>query len=74
MNTSPTQDATLPARITYSPAEACKSLGISRTTLYAFLSKGRIEALKSGTRTLITAESLRAFVGSLPAFRAKDPT
>ena len=48
-------------------ADATKISGIGRTTLYEAIGRGEIEARKAGNRTLIPAESLRAFMNSLPA-------
>jgi excisionase family DNA binding protein len=48
-------------------ADATKISGIGRTTLYEAIGAGKIEARKAGNRTLIPAESLRAFVAGLPA-------
>jgi excisionase family DNA binding protein len=48
-------------------ADATKISGIGRTTLYEAIGAGKIEARKAGSRTLIVAESLRAFLNSLPA-------
>jgi excisionase family DNA binding protein len=47
-------------------ADATKISGIGRTTLYEAIGAGKIEARKAGNRTLIPAESLRAFVAGLP--------
>jgi excisionase family DNA binding protein len=48
-------------------ADATKVSGLGRTTLYEAIGAGKIEARKAGGRTLIPAESLRAFLNSLPA-------
>jgi excisionase family DNA binding protein len=48
-------------------ASATKLSGLGRTTLYELIGAGKIEARKAGNRTLIPAESLRAFLNSLPA-------
>ena len=55
------------AVLAYGVREACDACGIGRTRLYALISEGKIEARQCGGRTLIPAESLRAFVNSLPA-------
>jgi excisionase family DNA binding protein len=47
-------------------ADATKISGIGRTTLYEAIGAGKIEARKAGNRTLIPAESLRAFLNNLP--------
>jgi excisionase family DNA binding protein len=47
--------------------EATKVYGIGRTTLYELIGAKKLDARKAGNRTLITAESLRNYVASLPA-------
>lgn len=42
--------------------EAARILSISRASLYRLLSSGEIEAAKSGQKTLVIVESLKAFV------------
>lgn len=48
-------------------ADATKVSGLGRTTLYAAIGAGKLEARKAGQRTLIVAESLRLFLANLPA-------
>jgi excisionase family DNA binding protein len=48
-------------------ADATKISGLGRTSIYELIGAGKIEARKAGNRTLIPAESLRAFLNSLPA-------
>ena len=52
--------------------EASRVSGLSRSEIYRRLSAGDIRAVKSGARTLIIMESLRAHLASLPlaTFRA----
>jgi excisionase family DNA binding protein len=47
-------------------ADAVKVSGIGRTSLYELIGAGKIEARKAGNRTLIPAESLRAYIAGLP--------
>ena len=47
-------------------ADATKISGLGRTTLYEAIGAGKIEARKAGNRTLIVADSLRAFLAALP--------
>jgi excisionase family DNA binding protein len=58
----------------YSPLQAAKLLNIGRTTLFALLARGEIQARKLGTRTLIPATELSRYIDSLPVaeFRAHD--
>jgi excisionase family DNA binding protein len=45
-------------------------LGISRSKAYAEIAAGRLRAVKCGSRTLITYESARSWLNSLPAMNA----
>jgi excisionase family DNA binding protein len=49
--------------------DALDALGVGRTTLYAAIAAERLVAVKLGNRTLIPAESLRAWIASMPAVR-----
>ena len=42
--------------------EAAKVLSLGRTSIYAMIADGRIEAFKLGRRTLIRADSVRRLV------------
>ena len=42
--------------------DACRYLGIGRSTLYVLISTGEIEFIKLGSSTLILTESLRSLV------------
>ena len=42
--------------------EACRYLGIGRSTLYILIGNGEIEFIKLGSSTLVLPESLRALV------------
>lgn len=53
-------------KLTYSIREASAAFGISRSTLYDALAKGELQAIKLGTRTLISADGLRAWLASRP--------
>ena len=46
--------------------EAVRLSGISRSELYRRLATGQVLAVKSGTRTLILMDSLRAHLTGLP--------
>ena len=45
--------------------EACRFLGIARSTLYVLISRGQIETVKLGSSTLVLTDSLRSFVERL---------
>jgi len=42
--------------------EACRYLGIGRSTLYVLISDGEVEFIKLGSSTLVLTESLRSLV------------
>ncbi|MCH2497190.1 MAG: helix-turn-helix domain-containing protein [Erythrobacter sp.] len=49
--------------------EACRYLGIGRSTLYVLINEGEIEIIKLGNSTLVLTESLRSLVE-----RRRNPT
>ena len=53
----------------YTVAECCRLNSISRATLYRLLTSGKLSAVKVGVRTLITAESIRAWRAELPEYK-----
>lgn len=56
------EHAHAPAKLAYSIPEACRASSLSRTSIYAHISAGRLKAVHIGRRTVIPAASLRAFV------------
>lgn len=53
-----------PEKLAYSIKEACKATSLSRTTLYSHVAAGRLRVVRIGGRTIIPAESLRAFLAN----------
>jgi hypothetical protein len=53
--------------------DACHISGLSRSEIYRRLATGDIRAVKSGVRTLILLDSLRAHLASLPAATFRAP-
>lgn len=49
-------------KLTYSPTETAQVLGVSRPTVYSLLRRADFPAFKVGSRTLVSAEGLRAWV------------
>lgn len=47
--------------------------GLSRATIYRLAGNGALRLLKSGRTTLVCAESLRAYMASLPAAEIRAP-
>jgi len=54
-------------RALYSPRETEAILGISHATLYRLIDAGRLDARKIDNKTVITDESIKAFIAALPA-------
>lgn len=52
--------------LAFTVQDACRVVGIGKTKLYSLIGDGRIEARQCCGRTLIPAESLRAFLANLP--------
>jgi len=44
--------------------DAAKALSLGRTSIYAMIGDGRLEAFKLGRRTLVRAESIRRLVAA----------
>lgn len=53
-----------PEKLAYSIKEACKATSLSRTTIYSHVAAGRLHVVRIGGRTIIPAESLRAFLNT----------
>lgn len=45
--------------------DAAKALGLGRTSIYAMIGDGRLEAFKLGRRTLVKTASIRGLVDEL---------
>jgi hypothetical protein len=53
--------------------DACRISGLSRSEIYRRLATGDIRAVKSGSRTLVLMDCLRAYVASLPIATFRPP-
>ena len=53
-------------RLLYPKAEAFRRIGVKNTKGYELIAAGVLDARKSGSATVITAESLRSYAQSLP--------
>lgn len=49
-------------RLAYSIKETARTLSLGRTSIYAMIADGRLEAFKLGRRTLIRAESIERLI------------
>lgn len=47
--------------------EAARISGLGRTTLYELIGAKKLDARKAGNRTLITADSLKNYLATLPS-------
>lgn len=56
------RDAHAVEPITMRVPDACRYVGISRSTLYVLIAEGEIEIVKLGCSTLVLTESLRALI------------
>ena len=50
-------------QLTVSISETARILGLGRTTIYAMIANGRLEAIKLGRRRLVKAESIQRLLG-----------
>ena len=46
----------------YSIREACEASSLGKTTIYALIGQGRLQAVRVGGRTVIPAESLTTLI------------
>ncbi len=46
------------AKLLYSITETVEVLGVGRTTIYGLIGEGKLQTVKIGRRTLVTAESI----------------
>jgi excisionase family DNA binding protein len=58
------------ASILCTVSEAASMIGRGETFIWGAITEGRIEAVKSGKRTLVVVDSLRAYAASLPRVKA----
>jgi excisionase family DNA binding protein len=59
--------------LTYTIEDATKVTGLPRTTIYGLLGAGRLVAKKAGRRTLVTHDSIQAYLEGLPAANIRAP-
>lgn len=53
-------------KLTYSVPEVVTATGIARSTIYAAMQSGQLQARKWGRRTLVTRAELDRFIAALP--------
>ena len=59
--------------IAYTIPDAGRAAGIGNTKLYELIGLGVLDARKAGRRTVIMADSLRAYLSSLPPASIRAP-
>ncbi len=64
--------STIPDRALYSPREAEDILSVSHAHLYRLIAAGKLDARKSGSKTLITRQSIERFIAGLPAAQVRS--
>jgi excisionase family DNA binding protein len=52
--------------VTYTIAGAKDASGLGNTKIYELIGQEKLKAIKAGRRTLVVAESLHAYLASLP--------
>jgi excisionase family DNA binding protein len=58
-------------RLAVKPLEAAVMLGESRSTIYRLINAGKLDAVKSGTSTLVLTASIRSYLETLPRFESR---
>jgi excisionase family DNA binding protein len=56
----------------YTAAAAKTAIGCGNTKFYELIADGELDARKMGSRTMITAESLKRYVESLPRIEPRS--
>ncbi|MEO7602479.1 MAG: helix-turn-helix domain-containing protein [Sphingomicrobium sp.] len=51
-------------QLAYSINDTAMALSLGRTSIYALIGEGRLEAFKLGRRTLVKAESIRRLIAT----------
>lgn len=70
MNNTSSNLATSDGRVAYAVNDLAEALGIGRTKIYSEIAAGRLRAKKLGSRTLIPAAAVRAYLAQLPDYQA----
>ena len=65
MTTTP--ETSQPEKLAYSVKSLAAAVDLSPATIWKLLSEKKLQAVRSGHRTLITANEAHRFIASLPA-------
>ena len=60
-------------KLAFTIDDAVNASGLARSRIYELVGTGHLEARKAGRRTLITGESLRQYIASLPPANIRAP-
>jgi excisionase family DNA binding protein len=52
-------------KILYTPTEAARALGISRSTIYVLMARGEITSVRIGSSRRVPVDGLRRYVANL---------
>jgi excisionase family DNA binding protein len=63
----------MPDSLALTIPQAISAAGVRKTSLYAAIKRGDLRARKSGRRTLILRDDLRAWLERLPTLELKRP-
>jgi excisionase family DNA binding protein len=63
----------MPDPLAFTIPQAITTAGVRKTSLYAAIKRGELRARKSGRRTLILRDDLRAWLERLPTLELKRP-
>jgi excisionase family DNA binding protein len=58
-------------RLAVKPLEAAWMLGQSRSAIYRLINAGHLQAVKSGSSTLVLTASIRRYLETLPRFGSR---
>jgi excisionase family DNA binding protein len=53
--------------------QACRLLGLSRTTLYALLASGELRSVSIGRRRFVPSDAIEEFIAALPTTYRRVP-
>lgn len=70
MNKTPSNFATPDGRVAYAINDLADALGIGRTKIYSEIASGRLRAKKVGSRTLVPADAVQAYLVQLPDYQS----
>jgi hypothetical protein len=73
LTTELTEGSPAPDRLAYTMEEFCRAARIGRSLGYGEIAAGRLKVVRVGRRTLVTVDSAKAWLASLPEGMAGEP-